>query len=172
MGTKKTPAEEAQVDADVRPESEQPASSGEDSTATMPTSDASPDAPAAPAEAAPPVDVKAPTLLSPDAWAVKLGHARKASPLLLSNRDSKTPQARPPGFSPAHSAAAQLHGWSAHKLHTADELAITREAYEHALSAALSPVRAVDADGKPTGAPKYRPHAAALSPFSPRGNAQ
>jgi len=165
MGTKKTPAEEAQVDAEARPESEQPAADASSSAPTEGTS-----APAA--HEAKPAEPKPPEQLTPAAWAAKLGHARKASPLLVSTKDSRTPKAGPARFSVQHTVADQLHGWSAHKQNTADELVITREAYEGALLAASKPVAPQDADGKPTGAPKYRPHVAALSPFCPRGNAQ
>jgi pyruvate dehydrogenase E2 component (dihydrolipoamide acetyltransferase) len=179
MGTKKTPGDEPQVDADVRPESEQPAPEANTALAVVegePPAEA-PAAPAtapteAPAPAAEAPPAKPPEQLTPAAWAAKLGHARKASPLLVSTKDSREPKPGPARFSPQHAAADQLHGWSAHKQHTADELVITRKAYEAALAAALTPVAPTDEDGKPTGAPKYRPHAAALSPFCPRGNAQ
>ncbi len=163
MVIKKTPADEAQVDAEARPESA--ASEPVEVPAEVSSSDAAPVAP----EAANP---KPPEVFTPAGWAGKLGRLGKPSGLKVSTRDSKEPQARAERFSLAHSAADQLHGWSAHKLHTADPLLITRDAYEAALAAALTPVTPTDKDGKPTGAPKYRPHAAALSPFSTRGNAQ
>lgn len=41
-------------------------------------------------------------------------------------------------FSVAHQAAAQLHGWAAHNLHSTEPFKLTLKAYEAALKAALS----------------------------------
>jgi hypothetical protein len=170
MGTKKTPAEEAQVDAEVRPENDQ---SAVDTSAPAATAgdEAPPQEPPASTEEKTQAEAKV-VLRTPEEWARATGHVGKSSPLSLSNRTSKVPQSRGDRFDAQHSAADQLHGWSAHKQHTADKFELSREAYEAALAAALKPVASTDKDGKPTGAPKYRPHAAALSPFCTRGNAQ
>lgn len=61
-------------------------------------------------------------------------------------------------FSWQHAAAAQLHGWNAHALHTADPFKLARSDYEKALEAACAP----DETGR------YRAHARALSPYVPK----
>jgi len=67
-----------------------------------------------------------------------------------------------PGIKPAytwqHAAAAQLHGWNAHKLHSAEPFTLTREAYSAALDAGAT----ADERGH------YTPHPGALSPFAPK----
>lgn len=85
-----------------------------------------------------------------------------------------------------HEAAAQLHGWNAHPLNTADPLLITRAAYEGALKAVEAPVtRERDAKTGHSGDPltaeqvaklkdtsrlvtTYEPHTDALSPHAPK----
>jgi hypothetical protein len=61
-------------------------------------------------------------------------------------------------FSSLHLAAAQLHGWAAHPMHSADSLRISVEDYRKALKAA---------EGPPEGARDYVPHAPACSEFTP-----
>ncbi len=61
-------------------------------------------------------------------------------------------------FSREHLAAAQLHGWAAHPMHSADPLLLKLDDYTKALEAAKSP---------PAGAREYVPHAPACSEFAP-----
>lgn len=56
-------------------------------------------------------------------------------------------------YKPAHAAAAQLHGWEAHKAATVEPFKLTREAYVAALAAAMS---------------GEDPHEDALSPYAPQ----
>lgn len=88
-------------------------------------------------------------------------------------------------FHQFHAAAEALHGWREHAHHTGKPIELTREDYEAALKAAAAPVtRAVDKDGKPTGAAldsleaankgiptitDYEPHKPALSPHKGKG---
>lgn len=58
------------------------------------------------------------------------------------------------GAKPEYRAAAVLHGWTTHSLHTAEKLLITREAFDAALEAAQT----ADERGN------YTPHRAACSP--------
>lgn len=52
-----------------------------------------------------------------------------------------------------HAAAAQLHGWEHHKLHTTAKFSLTRAAYEGALA----------------GVETFTRHADAVAPFAPKG---
>lgn len=61
-----------------------------------------------------------------------------------------------------HNAAASLHGWKEHRLHTGEPLHLTAEDYEAAIVAARSP----GVDGK------YVPHQPALSPHNRHGFAK
>ncbi len=88
-------------------------------------------------------------------------------------------------FHPFHDAAAALHGWAQHEHHEGSPIRISRDDYQAALKAASAPVtRALDKNGKPTGAPidsheaaqkgiqtitDYEPHGPALSPHKGKG---
>lgn len=63
------------------------------------------------------------------------------------------------GYTPAHAAAAQLHGWNAHSSHTADPLTLTLSDYKAALKAGSE---------APKGKQTYEPHEAACSPYRPK----
>lgn len=77
-----------------------------------------------------PVHAVAPALdrLTPEQWAEKLGHVKKASPF--------TPQlSTHPSWQ--HAAADSLHGWSQHAHHyQAEPLLLTQSDYQAALDAA------------------------------------
>lgn len=60
------------------------------------------------------------------------------------------------GYSPAHLAAAQLHGWTAHRMATSEAFTLTLEDYRAALAA-------VDT---------FQPHAPACSPYLPKSSAK
>src|SRR5690606_16040954 len=140
----KQKAEQAQVDAEVRPETKPPEGEKPGAGNGPPPGDAPPDAPASdkPAEEQEPA--------TREYWARKLGHvAKKASPLDVNGKR------RPLHFDTAHAAADQLHGWSLHKQHTTEPLVLSQSDYEAALSAALSP------KGR-----HYVPHTGALSKFA------
>lgn len=144
MSKQKAPAEQAQVDAEVRPETKPPEGEKPVAGNVPPAGDAPPDAPASDK----PAEKQEPT--TPEYWARKLGHvAKKASPLDVNGKR------RPLHFDAAHAAADQLHGWSLHKQHTTDPLVLSQSDYEAALSAALSP------KGR-----HYVPHTGALSKFA------
>ena len=82
-----------------------------------------------------------------------------------------------PAYTWQHAAAAALHGWNHHKLHDAEPLLITQDAYKAALKAVEAPVahavnrksdRRVLAGSEKPGAEEslshdYVPHAGALS---------
>lgn len=84
-----------------------------------------------------------------------------------------------------HEAAAQLHGWEAHKLATVEPLKITRAAYDAALKAIEGPVTRVRGQDGKLGEPlneaqlkalkdtsgvvhRLEPHEAALSRYVPK----
>lgn len=87
--------------------------------------------------------------LTPAEWAARTGNTVKMGPatrLLSGHEDGQS-------FSPRHSAAAMLHGWHAHAMHTAEPLALSLADYEAALAAVDSV------------SPKLTPHAPACSPY-------
>ena len=111
-------------------------------------------------------------------------HAVNAGMLVNSTRAPAFGEERQ-RYSWQHEAAAQLHGWEAHKLATVEPLTITREAYDAALKAIESTVTRVrSADGtlsEPLTPEKIKalkdtsgvvhalePHAAAMSRYSPK----
>lgn len=111
-------------------------------------------------------------------------HAANAGMLVDSKRAPAFGEERQ-RFSWQHEAAAQLHGWEAHKLATVEPLKITREAYDAALKAAEGPVARVrDEHGQLSEplAPEavkalkdtsklvqaLEPHAAAVSRYAPK----
>lgn len=63
--------------------------------------------------------------------------------------------------SPQHLAAAQLHGWTAHRYHTGADFILTADDYQEALKVA---------SGQPkkqkVGRPRLEPHEAACSPHA------
>lgn len=89
----------------------------------------------------------------PEAWAKKLGKVGADPGLSINGKP------RPAPFNWEHAAADQIHGWSKHKLHTADPFLLERSDYEAALQAAQKP----DQSGQ------YQAHPGALSPFKNKG---
>jgi hypothetical protein len=88
-------------------------------------------------------------------------------------------------YSWQHEAAAQLHGWEAHKLATVEPLKITRAAYDAALKAIEGPVTRVRREDGELSEPlneaqlkalkdtsgvvhRLEPHEAALSRYVPK----
>jgi hypothetical protein len=92
--------------------------------------------------------------LTIDELADVTGNAKEVVPTMFLSPEL-TPSRQ---FSREHLAAAQLHGWAAHPMHSAEPLLIKRDDYLKALEAAKSP---------PKGAREYVPHAAACSEFAP-----
>ena len=100
-------------------------------------------------------------LRTPEQWAAELGHVG-AQP-----KRGKTALRIPSGRSTPrsfgdwqHEAAAQLHGWRAHKDATVEPFLLSRAAYEAALKAASGP-------GK---SGRYEPHRPACSPYLPEAS--
>lgn len=94
-------------------------------------------------------------LQTPEEHARALGHAQDVQePFRMGGGRPGMKQS----FSWKHGAAAQLHGWNAHKLHSAEPFKISRADYEAALDAATD----ADGDGE------YTPHPAALSEYAPK----
>lgn len=80
------------------------------------------------APAAPAVPAVAPEMLTPEQWAEKLGHVKKASPF--------TPQLST-HYSWQHAAADSLHGWAQHAHHyQGAPLMLSQADYQAALEAA------------------------------------
>lgn len=96
--------------------------------------------------------------LTVDELAALTGNVTEASAAIR----TKARGFRRKAYSWQHNAAAQLHGWSLHAMHSADPMRITRAAYEAALKAAEAPVVRVVKDGRTA---RYEPHPAACSPF-------
>lgn len=79
----------------------------------------------------------------------KILHVRVA----LGGRTTKTRIA----YSAAHRAAAALHGWDAHALHTTEPVRLTIEAYKAALETAMLG-KEPHAEAVSKFAPKFKPH--------------